>query len=292
MLREEEFDAAIERSGGLCVLPIGCLEKHGQHLPVGTDSLVAMKICNEAAERSEAVVFPSGLWLGDVSCYHAVEHPEENDNLGFIGIDPHTLLTVLEELCDEIARNGFKKILIVSGHGGNTPLLEYFTRAQFYKKRDYVTAWTFAYDFGSLLPSRLTGRIGREPEYFDMLTAEDKKVLAEWAKTGTGGGHADFRETALVLGTYPELVCPESYEDKKYGLTRKRVTYSEHEINCRLLEWYGNNPGCFGAFAPKGCSERIGLAVKKMSVDRLSSIIDYLKCESASEEVIREIGKM
>ena len=36
-LREEEFESAIEKSKGLCVLPLGCLENHGQHLPVGTD---------------------------------------------------------------------------------------------------------------------------------------------------------------------------------------------------------------------------------------------------------------
>ena len=36
-LREEEFYDAIEASGGVCVVPVGCLEKHGQHLPVGTD---------------------------------------------------------------------------------------------------------------------------------------------------------------------------------------------------------------------------------------------------------------
>ena len=38
-LREEEFPAAIEKAGGLCVIPVGCLEMHGEHLPVGTDSL-------------------------------------------------------------------------------------------------------------------------------------------------------------------------------------------------------------------------------------------------------------
>ena len=42
-LREEEFDGAIEKSGGLCVLPIGCVEKHGQHLPVGCDSIMASR---------------------------------------------------------------------------------------------------------------------------------------------------------------------------------------------------------------------------------------------------------
>ena len=43
-LREEEFEGAIERSGGLCVMTLGCLEKHGQHLPVGTDSLKGDRI--------------------------------------------------------------------------------------------------------------------------------------------------------------------------------------------------------------------------------------------------------
>jgi hypothetical protein len=107
-----------------------------------------------------------------------------------------------------------------------------------------------------------------------------------------GFDHAGKWETSLMMGTYPELVCPERYEDEKYGLTKKRVELSAHEINCRLIEWFGNNPGCFGAFAPKGCSERIGLAVRKMSVDRLADIIGYFKKESASQEVALEIGKM
>ena len=155
-LREEEFDAAIERSGGLCVLPIGCIEKHGEHLPVGTDSLVCESLVRDAAERSDVVVFPSAKWLGDVSCYHAVERPEASDNLGFIGISPETLMLVLGELCDEIARNGFTKILIVNGHGGNDPWLDFFTRAQFYKKKSYVTMWTFAYNYNALKPAGVT----------------------------------------------------------------------------------------------------------------------------------------
>ncbi|MBQ2931988.1 MAG: creatininase family protein, partial [Clostridia bacterium] len=36
-LREEEFEDAVKRSGGVCVIPLGCIEKHGQHLPQGTD---------------------------------------------------------------------------------------------------------------------------------------------------------------------------------------------------------------------------------------------------------------
>ena len=45
-LREEEFDDAIVRSGGLCIVPVGCLEKHGQHLPVGTDVIHITEIAS------------------------------------------------------------------------------------------------------------------------------------------------------------------------------------------------------------------------------------------------------
>ena len=292
-LREEEFDAAIERSGGLCAVPLGCLEKHGEHLPVGTDSLVCESLVRDAAERSDVVVFPCAKWLGDVSCYHAVERPEASDNLGFIGISPETLMRVLGELCDEIARNGFTKILIVNGHGGNDPLLDYFTRAQFYKKKNYVTMWTFAYNYNSLKPARLLEKINRDRSEFAMLTDADYSTLEAWAKTGTGGGHADFRETALVYGTYPELVCPSRFKDEKYGLTGARLGFlAEHGVNCTLLRWFANNPGCFGAFAPEGCSETIGRAVVKTCVDRLAEIFDCIKKNKECLEVLEEIKKL
>jgi len=58
-LREEEFDNAIKESKGLCILPVGCLEKHGQHLPVGTDVIHITEIAKRAAEIETAMVFPT-----------------------------------------------------------------------------------------------------------------------------------------------------------------------------------------------------------------------------------------
>ena len=55
-LREEEFDDAIARSGGLCVVPIGCLEKHGEHLPVGSDYYIAKTIIEAAAEVEDVMI--------------------------------------------------------------------------------------------------------------------------------------------------------------------------------------------------------------------------------------------
>ena len=74
-LREEEFEGAIEKSGGLCVIPIGCTEKHGQHLPVGTDYMEAITIVKEAAKLEDVVILPVGAWLGEVSCFHSFKDP-------------------------------------------------------------------------------------------------------------------------------------------------------------------------------------------------------------------------
>ena len=76
-LREEEFEGALERSGGLCVIPLGCTEKHGQHLPVGTDYYETLNIVKRAAELEDVVILPVEAWLGEVSGFHAVKDPKE-----------------------------------------------------------------------------------------------------------------------------------------------------------------------------------------------------------------------
>ena len=113
-LTSVEFDEAIEKSEGVCLLPLGCLERHGEHLAVGCDGYAANHIANLAAEKEYAVVFPAGHWLGEVMPNHSndPEAMQKKQLRGYISIKPHTLLTVLEELCDEIHRNGFNKILI------------------------------------------------------------------------------------------------------------------------------------------------------------------------------------
>ena len=66
-LREEEFDDAIEKSGGLCVIHMGCLEKHGEHEPTGCDLYIARTVLEEVAKSEDFVIFPTPHWVGDVS---------------------------------------------------------------------------------------------------------------------------------------------------------------------------------------------------------------------------------
>jgi creatinine amidohydrolase len=113
----------------VAVLPIGSIEVHGPHMPTGTDSFVAFRVAEKAAEKEEAVVLPP--------LYYA--YVAENRHFpGTISLTAKILLSVLEEVCDEIARTGFKKILIVNGHGGNNSLLKVFLKECITKKKDYA----------------------------------------------------------------------------------------------------------------------------------------------------------
>jgi len=288
-LREEEFNDAIKRSGGLCVMCLGCLEKHGQHLPVGTDSLKGDKIVELASEKADVMMFPTTMWLGDVSSAHIFENPEKTKKHGFIGMNPNTLMTVLEELCDEIARNGFTKILLCTSHGGNTNLVGFFTRSQFYKKKNYMTMFCKAYDFATQLqPGNVLEAAKADPEYFSMLTEEDLKTLERFAETGTGGGHADFRETALTFGTHPHLVAPDRFDAEDGSNIGKLKFPADSGINT-YATWLANIPNAFSGYAPIGCTATIGEAYLKLSVDRLSKIFEHVKNMTECEEIMEEL---
>jgi creatinine amidohydrolase len=282
-LREEEFEEAIKSSGGLCVIPLGCLEKHGQHLPVGTDSLKAEAIVRLAAEKTNVVVFSPGLSVGDVICAHGYKNPGETHHRGYIAMNPNTLLTVLDELCEEIARNGFRKILIVSSHGGNGAMLSYFLRANSYKGNRPYALLTHNLSLALCDPDKMVAMAEASPEEFSMLTEEDMKVLRHFAETGTGGGHADFRETGLIYGTYPELVAPDRF-DAEDGSNTERADYLHIGMGVNHNYWDANSPNAFNGFPSFGCSPTIGDAMVKICVDSLVDIFEKLKKD---EECVR-----
>lgn len=276
-LREEEFKDAIERSGGLCVLPLGCLEKHGQQCPVGNDSLKAMRITEEAAELEEVMVFPTGMWLGDLCGANLIENPIEKGNAGYIGLKPETLLTILEELCDEIARNGFRKILIINGHGGNTAMLQHFLRRQTCAKRTYATMFTPLRSKVTTSPVDFYNYILENHSEYPMLTDDDMEVLKKWAEKGTwGGGHADFTETASVMGYYPELIALDRL-DALSGISTHQSDYlTEAGVSC-VGQWGANYPNAISGFPAYGVTQTIGQAMNTFCARELAKIFKMLK---------------
>lgn len=277
-MREEEFEAAIAKSGGLCVLPIGCMEKHGQHLPVGCDSIHARGLTELAAEMEDVVIFPNAMWLGEVTGYHSLQGdmPAQHRNRGGIGMKISTIMTVLEDLCDEIYRNGFRKILLVNGHGGNQPLLQQFIRAQGYSAKPYATMWVNGWQSPDIRPENMYRVVRERWEEFSYLTSADLEAMERFARTGTGGGHGDWMETAFLYAFCPEYVAADRF-DAESGASTHRADYLKAEGVNLTFDWESSFPNAYSGFPPVGCSENIGRAMTTLAAERLARIFKMLK---------------
>ncbi len=124
-----DFREAIAKAQGTCLLPFGIIEKHGPHMPLGTDLLDVRYVTEHAVQQEYAVIFPA-YYFGQI--FEAKHEP------GTVAYSPEMQLKLLQETTDEMARNGCKKVVIVNGHGGNESLLPYFAQTQLAKPHDYV----------------------------------------------------------------------------------------------------------------------------------------------------------
>lgn len=197
-----DFKEAIAMAQGTCLLPFGILEKHGPHLPLGTDLLDVRYVAEHAAQQEYAIIFPE---------YFAGQIFEAKSQPGTIAYSPELQLQLLQETTDEMARNGCKKVVIVNGHGGNEHLLPYFAQAQLYRPHDYVVYVQWGHE-------------------------ATKKVGAE--KTGPDF-HAGASETSNVLVTHPDLVHMDRANSES-GADQKRLHLPDNVYTG--IWWYARFP--------------------------------------------------
>ncbi len=180
-LTVSEFEVALERSGRVAMIPIGSLETHGPHLPLGNDGLTIGKIADMVAQIEPVVVLPTLFYT---QSYQAKLHP------GALCIHAELLTALLENICEEAYRNGFEKIVLLHGHGGNTPAMEGFLRILADKGKPY--------SLYSIPPWAGMG------EFIDQIK-ETENV-----------GHACEIETSISLYLFPEGVNMEAVRGKVF----------------------------------------------------------------------------
>ena len=270
-LREEEFETAIKNSKGVCVIPVGCLEKHGQHLPVGTDVIHITEIARRAAEIEPVCIFPT-MYFG--------EKTGAGEFAGTVIFSPELRLQILKESCSEIYRNGFDKILLYNGHGGNQSMISYFSRSVLYEKSPYSV---FDYSLGSdfATPKKLLN------EGYKYLTTEDRKILQAYNDEKKRFGHADFIETGWVYGVRPETVRLDKVNQESYTSTHRFDEFSNHRVNTPFA-WMANYPNSYEGDMHDGMNERIARAMVDYSVKKLCEVLNFLKNETVSDEYKKE----
>ena len=124
-----DFPQALEKSSKTCILPIGILEKHGPHSPLGTDLIHVREWAAHAVKSEYAVVFPD-YFYGQIN--------EARHQPGTFALPSKVIWELLEATCDEIARNGFDKIVILNGHGGNPEFIRFFMQSLLNKRHNYA----------------------------------------------------------------------------------------------------------------------------------------------------------
>ena len=267
-LKSQEFPDAVVKSKGVCVIPIGATEKHGLHLPVGMDSIMVEEVARRAADVEPVVVFPT-FRFGQLN---NLQHMD-----GSVCLSTKLMLDYLSELCREIARSGFMKILFLNGHGGNPPLLHTFSSICREEKRDYVVAAVDSYHTNV---ASLRDAIRTDPNAFPYLTAEDIHTVESYFDTPKEEGHADMEETLALLGIRPETVDL-SLMDKESGLSIHRMDHLAKAGIYASQVWFANHPNHHQATFHPGANERLGKALIQIRVAEVAQIFKVFKEDQA-----------
>ena len=247
-LTSPDFIKAVARSASTCVIPIGILEKHGPHLPLGTDLIDVRELALRAAKKEYTIVFPA-YYFGQI--FEAKHQP------GTIAYSVALMQQILQETCDELARNGVKKIILVNGHGGNTQFLQFFCQSQLGHRKDYAVFLYAPSDDGTM----------------------DEK-LAKLRKT-TLDGHGGEEETSTMLAHRPDLVHMDRAEDQS-GEDQKRLSHLKHAYTG--IWWYASQPNHYRGYGAAGNKEFGDLALT-LDSDLLAEMIRSVKADTKTLEL-------
>jgi creatinine amidohydrolase len=250
-LTAADFILAVARSQATCLIPVGILEKHGPHLPLGTDLLDCREVSLRAAKKEYTIVFPE-YYFGQI--FEAKHQP------GTIAYSQRIMFDLLQETCDELARNGLKKIILFNGHGGNEQFLQYFCQCQLAAKKDYIV---YLFDSSD-----------------DTAMEEQLKKL----RKTTVDGHAGEEETSTMLAHRPDLVHMDR-ANQESGADQMRLAGLKHAYTG--IWWYASQPNHYRGDGSYGNKE-LGELALSLESGLLAEMISSVKNDKVGPELQRE----
>lgn len=250
-LTSKEFPGAVEKCGGVAVMPIGVIEPHASHLPLGTDMLEVHRSVCEAAATETALVFPQYPF--------GINH--ESAHLpGSVVLSRKLVFALLEEICEEMGRHGIRKILLVSGHGGNRFFLPLFVQTLTERRRDYVA-------------------------YFHHVTPGLREVMEEVLETEETG-HACEYETSVALHIHPRLVKMEQLPPRAFPSLRGNEQLQKAGVYS-ALDWYAMYPAMYVGDASKADAEK----GRRIHEKRVAGIVEAIRAVKTDTVTPRLLGE-
>lgn len=183
-------------AGAIVLLPVASTEQHGPHLGTGVDTFLVSEGCRRTALKvaatGQSIVVAPTVWMG------LAEHHVSLGGTFTLGIDTYHAL--LKDLCRSVLRAGFKKILIVNGHGGNIFALGALT-TDLAVELDAPIATTTLYS-----------------------VAHENGSYAKILEDQEGVQHACEAETSMMLATFADCVRRDRIQDafNPNGIAKER----------------------------------------------------------------------
>ena len=246
-----EIRDAINSGKKTVLLVVGSVEQHGPHLPTITDSLVGKYVAQQAAVK-----------LGDTLVAPVMQPGLAEHHLGFpgtISLNFDDFNRFLTDYCTSLAQAGFKNIVLISAHGGNTDtMIAYAPRIakQLLNQADVYVAT------GAVNPEETRKRLALATKYHVSL--------------GKAGVHAGWFETSMVLAIRPDLVDMSKAEE---GLDQDSFYMPENAKRTQMrgfavgVKPYSAN-GILGD--PRGATADAGRELLELQIEELAKTVRFL----------------
>lgn len=246
-----DFAEAVETCGGVGIIPIGVIEAHASHLPLGTDMMAAHWVACRAAEQEPIIVFPAYPY----GMNHETAHLP-----GGVVIKREIAFALLENICDEMHRNGLSKLLLLSGHGGNRYFLPLFVQTLPEKQKPYVVYYA---------------NLPHDPELDVGIESSEN-------------GHACEVETSMMRHISDDLVDMEQVPPQPFTNLRRNQPIAQSG-GYTQADWYAMYPHMYVGDASKATTEK-GQIILESQVKALVALIQAIKADTMMPALVAEFN--
>jgi len=241
-LNWQEIESIAKDKRSTVIWPFGAVEQHGPHLPLATDSIFVDEIISEVFK-----LFPSDIPLKKLPTQYIGFSPEHKSFAGTISLSSNLITSMIKEVGGQLSEMGFKRLILINGHGGQISLLN-----------------TAARELRSFAP-----RIAVFPCF---LWSGVKGLSELLSKTEMEYGlHASLAETSLMLALKPELVGDERPNEGIKGRSIPEGWSLEGNAPTAWLTDDFSKSGVIGD--SRGSNELLGKDLKKLLINHWFKLI-------------------